>query len=274
MKRILILLTIITFGFSAFAQEATDNTSENPYLPKAGDIAVGIDGSPIFSFIGNMFNGTQNNSLNLGDNTLYFRYYLKDDAAVRFKLRINSDKNVNKYYVQDDAALFNNPLSQAKVEDRFTSNINSHEFSIGYQMFRNYKRLRGFYGADLGFGIFSAKEKYEYGNQMTELNPSPTTHWGSLPVRTLEEKYSRSKSIYAGVFAGAEYYFMPQVCIGAEFGLSYGMTFSGQGSRMQERMVISQHVEEDIEITPGNSNIDLHTRFPYSFGNLYFMIHF
>lgn len=274
MKKIFFSLTLCMFGFAVLAQDTLVSNTNNKYLPKAGDIAVGIDGDPIFTYLGNMFNGTQNNSLNLGDNTLYFRYYLTDDAAVRVKLRINSSKSIDKFYVTDDAAFFADPLSQAKVEDRYTYSYNSHELTVGYQMFRSYKRLRGFYGADLGFGISKSKEIYEYGNQMTDINPTPSTNWGSLGVRTLENNYASTKYISAGVFTGAEYYFMPNVCMGAEFGLAYGYNFSGQSHRVQERMVISQHVKEKIETNAGGSNSNLNTTFPYTFGSFYFMIHF
>lgn len=270
MKKTIIALTIILLGLNVLAQ---DSLVSNKYLPKAGDIAVGIDGDPIFTYVGNMFNGTQNNSLDLGDNTLYFRYYLKSDAAIRVKVRIRSTNSISKYYVQDDAAVFANPLSQAKVEDRYTYATNSHSLTIGYQKFRSFNRLRGFYGVDLGFGIYKSNEKFEYGNKMTELNPTPTSTWGGA-VRTLENYNGVTSSIYAGIFTGAEYFIMPNVCIGAEFGLEYGKSFTGQSHRIQERMVISQRVEEKIETDAGGSYRSLETTFPYTFGSFYFMIHF
>lgn len=273
MKKTIIALTIVFWGLNAIAQDSLVSNKSNKYLPKAGAIAVGFDGDPIFTYVGNMFNGTQNNSLNLGDNTLYFRYYLTDDAAIRVKVRIRSTNEVDKYYVQDDAAVFADPLSRAKVEDRYKYTVNSHDLTLGYQMFRSYNRLRGFYGADLGFGISKVNEKFEYGNKMNELNPTPTSTWGGA-VRTLENYNGTTKSIFAGIFAGAEYYFMPQVCIGAEFGLEYGKSFTGQSHRVQERMVVSQHVEEKIETNAGASYRNLGTTFPYTFGSFYFMIHF
>lgn len=268
------------FGFAAFAQDVPESTETNgsnngkQYLPQAGDIGVGIDGTPIFNYVGNMFNGTTNNSLNLGGNTLYFRYFLADDAAVRFVVSINSNGATDRYYVIDDAAFMLDPLSNKQIEDRYTYKQHSYNMSVGYQKFRGTKRLRGFYGADLGVGFYKYTDKYEYGNLMTVANTSPTTHWGNLGVRTLENKGATSINVHLGAFTGAEYYIMPKFCIGAEMGFVYGYQFEGQSYRTQERMVLTQYVEEEIALSPGETDWSAYTNFPYMYGNLYFMFHF
>jgi len=275
MKKILTVIALTIFGFGAIAQDSLlVSKSGSEILPKKGDIGVGISADPFFQYVGNMFNGNTNNSLNLNDNTLYFRYFIKDDAAVRVALRINSSKDLQNYYVIDDAAKALDPLSLKEVEDRRTSTNNSYELRIGYQQFRGYKRLRGFYGADLGFAYYKSKEKYEYGNTMSELNPSPTTNWGSLSDRTLENNYGAVKRISLGIFTGAEYYIMPKICLGAEFGLHYGMTWEGQSSRNGEKMVVSQLVNYDKTTSGSSKSSNLATDFPYGYGTLYFMFHF
>jgi hypothetical protein len=269
-------------GFVAFAQDETEtygkpSKGDSEYLSQAGDIGLGIDGTPFFDYFGNMFNGTTNNSLNLGTNTLYFRYFLADDAAVRIMLGIRTIHNVSKYYVQDDAAVFVNPLSREQLVDRRTYFGNGYAISAGYQMFRSYKKLRGFFGADLGYTFTKDKYVYEYGNQMTEVNPAPTSYyWGNVSERPLEYNYGANQNISLGIFTGAEYYFLPKVCIGAEFGLTSGISFTGQSFRTQERMVISQHVEEQIATNPPVSSWFVQTLFPYPYfgGTLYFMVHF
>lgn len=280
MKNTLIILLICFLGFSAYAQEEIPVVDQpkpyekNDYLPEAGDIAIGIEATPFFNYIGNMFNGTEDNSLNLNDNTLYFRYYLTKDAAVRFAFQISSDGGNSEYYVRDDAAFFADPLSQDKVIDKYSYTDNYYHLRLGYQMFRNYKRFRGYFGGDLGYQYNKYKESYEYGNNMTELNPSPTNAWGFGTPRRLEDNYGLEQGIGAGAFVGIEYYFLPKVCIGGEFGLSYYYYFEGQSYSTQERMVITQYVVDEIPSDPGDSNWSLQTNFPYYFGNLYFMINF
>jgi len=267
------------FGLGVIAQDSLVSNNGNKYLPKAGDIAVGIDGDPIFTYVGNIFNGTQNNKLNLkDDNTLYFRYYLKDDAAIRIRLRIASTSDIDKYNVIDDAAKFVNPLSNKEVEDRRTIKSNDYELRVGYQQFRGYNRLQGFYGADLGFGYYKYNVKNEYGNKMNEVNPSPSTEIPGIIAgdRVVEQVSNNpSKTISLGVFAGAEYYFMPKVCIGLEFGLSYGKTWFGQEYTKSEHMVGSiLETHDKVDQPAGSSYRSLNTVFPYSYGSFYFMIHF
>lgn len=279
MKKVIIILSIAVLGFSASAQDSlVVNKNGVPVLPKKGDIGIGLEGNPFFNYVGNMFNSNTNNSLNLGDNTLYFRYFLKDDAAVRIRLRIASTSSITNYNVIDDAARAQNPLSNKEVEDRTTIKNNDYELHIGYQQFRGYNRLKGFYGADLGFGYYKLNEKFEYGNKMSELNPAPTT---AIPGITAGDRItervsnSPSKAVSLGVFAGAEYYFMPKICVGLELGLSYGKTWYGQEYTKREHMVGSVvETYDKVDRANGSSYRSLTTQFPYSYGSLYFMIHF
>jgi hypothetical protein len=281
MKKTIIILLICLIGFPVLAQDepVAEPVNEpvvelNDYLPNTGDIAIGLEATPFFNFVGNMFNGTEDNSLDLGDNTLYFRYYLKRDAAIRVAFRINSDGGSSENYVRDDAAFFADPLSQDKVIDKYNYTENNFEIRLGYQMFRNYKRFRGYFGGDLGYQYYKYKYNYEYGNKMTELNPNPTNAWGFGSPRPLEYNYAAEHGIGAGAFVGVEYYFFPKVCIGGEFGLTYYTSFEGQSYRTEERMVITEHVTEEVPTNPGNYDWSLNTNFPYYFGHLYFMINF
>ncbi len=279
MKKTIIVLTLAVLGFSASAQDSlVVNKRGIPVLPKAGDIGIGLDGTPFFDYVGNMFNSNTSNGLNLGDNTLYFRYFLKDDAAVRVRLRIASTSTITNYNVLDDDARAKNPLSNKEVEDRTTVKSNNYDLYVGYQQFRGYNRLRGFYGADLGFGYGKRNYKAEYGNKMNDLNPAPST---AIPGATAGDRIveqvstTPSKAISLGVFAGAEYYFMPRICVGLELGLSYGKTWYGQEYTKREHMVGSiNETYEKVNQAGGDSYRSLTTEFPYSYGNLYFMIHF
>lgn len=280
MKRILITLTACMLGFAAFAQEGSESpepkASNNgkQYLPQAGDFGIGIDGTPVFDYIGNMFNGTTNNALNLNDNTLYFRYFLDDNAAVRARVRINSWSTLDKFIVRDDAAFMVDPLSNKQLEDFRTSSSQTYQLSLGYQMFKGTNRLRGFYGADLGLGYSRSKTTYEYANQMTQANTSPTTFLGNLGTRTLVDKGSPNINVGLGVFTGGEYYIMPKFCVGVEMGFTYYYQYRGQSYATQETMVLTQHVETETVTNPGGTAWNAWTTMPYMYGNLYFMFHF
>ncbi|HNV81493.1 MAG TPA: hypothetical protein PLO02_08585 [Tenuifilaceae bacterium] len=282
MKRILIIITACSLSLFAMAQEeyvsaGKPSKGDSEYLPQAGDLGIGVDGTPFFEYFGNMFNGSGYNNLNLGQNTLYFRYYLTDNSAARLAISILSTKMVDNEYVQNDAAVFVNPLSREQLIDRYTYIENGYGITGGYQMFRSYKRLNGFVGADLGYAFYKDKDLYEYGNQMSVANPTPSTaFFGPTGVRTLERNYGATHTVSIGLFTGAEYYFLPKVCIGGEFGLMSGINFIGQSYRTQERMVISRHVEEQIATEPSEHAWFVATLFPYSYfgGSLYFLVNF
>ena len=279
----IILLSVLSFGVfaqddysAAFEQEQEEQktTQGSKYFPKAGDFGIGFDASPFLYYLGNAFNGTEDNSLNLNDNTLYFRYFLSDNSAARVALRINSTKEVDNRYVRDDAAFMEDPLSQNKVEDRAIYSRNNYELKLGYQVFRGENRLRGFFGADLFLGYSKENNEYEYGNQMTVLNPIPTSAFGSGAERQLTRNYGSEFSVGVGAFTGAEYYFMSKACLGVELGLLYGQSFEGQSNESYETMVESIYVTGDREERPGDRNRSIQNTLPYAYGNLYLMIHF
>lgn len=285
MKRILIIIAACTFGFASFAQDEYEEVARpskaskgnSEYLPSAGDIAVGLDGTPFFDYIGNMFNGSAFNSLNLGDNTLYFRYYLTNTTAARLSVSFYSKHDVSKGYVSDDAALFVDPTSNAQLIDRANYLTNGFKASAGYQINRSYKRLNGYVGADIGYSIHKEKVTYEYGNQMNQLNPTPSTDiWGNAAVRPLVTNRNGFQSFFLGAFIGAEYFFLPKVSIGGEFGVVSGLSFFDQENATIETMVVTQHVEQDIAVAPRKTEGFVSTLFPYPYygGSLYFLVHF
>jgi hypothetical protein len=275
MKKIIISLSILSLLINLKAQDSLLVTKNGSiYMPQKGEIGVGLSAEPFLNYIGNMFNGNTNNSLALNDQELYFRYFIKNDAAIRLNIKIRSSKDVENYYVLDDAAKALDPLSLRQVDDRLTTIDNLYHFSLGYERFKGIKRLRGFYGADLGYSYQKRREKYEYGNQMNQVNPTPTTNWGKLSSRILENNGGQQNVISIGVFAGVEYFFLPKFCIGTELGLIYGKSWESQSYSKGEEMVVSQHVYYDRALSPGNSGFNLTTSFPYSYGNLYLMFHF
>lgn len=277
MKKILLTLSLGIIILAGSAQNdslVTNVVESNNFLPKAGDIAIGVEADPFINFIGNMFNGTSGNSLNLNNNTLYFRYYLSRNAAIRLSLNIAASSDVDKFYVRDDAAVFADPLSKAQVEDQYITSDRNYNVRLGYQKFYNYSRFRAYYGGDLGYQYSRFKEEYQYGNEMTTLNTSPTTNWGSLATRDLEINNAAVHGIGLNGFVGAEYYFLPKICIGGELGLSYYYGFQGQSHKTQETMVLTQHVEQEIATSPGDVSTSFNSNYPYYFGNLYIMFHF
>lgn len=282
MKRFISLIIAGLLILPAMAQDYVQSEEEEAprktsnYFPERGDMGIGFDATPFLDYAGNMFNGTTNNSLNLGDNTLYFRYFLDNSSAVRAALRINSNKNVNKQFIDDDAAQMEDPLSEKQLEDHEITTNNQYELKLGYQMFRGENRLRGFYGADVFLRYQKSVTEYEYGNEMTVENPEPSANFvGFNPAqRDLERNNGTEFSFGLGAFCGAEYYLMPKVALGTELGVIYARSSRGQSSRTYEEMIGSELEISDEQLNPGNRNRSFFTTFPYGYGSLYLVVHF
>jgi hypothetical protein len=278
MKKIALLLILALFSINIYAQDEENQKSASDYLPTAGNFGVGVDATPFLNYIGNAFNGTQNNSLNFGSTHLFFKYFLSDNSSIRLKLDLYNSTTFNKNYSRDDAAFLVDPLTKAQVEDLYTSYSKNNFFSLGYQMYVGENRLRGFFGADLGYGFNSSKVLYQYGNTMNGDNPAPTTNLGlgqfNPTERNLLYRSGTTHTIGFGVFTGAEYYIMPKFSIGLEVGISFRMSSTTQGYRQYETMLNNTRLEMDEALYPNQKGFNLSDQTPYSYGNLFLMFHF
>lgn len=274
MRKILIITTILVSSIGIKAQETTPAPSGSNRLPVAGDIAFGIDALPYLNYIGNIFNNTVNNTLALGSNNIYIRYFLADDMAVRAIISVVDNVTQNRTYVRDDAAVFVNPLSQDKVIDIQRNHNQNYGLTLGIMKTRGYERVRGIYGAQLRYAFGRNKFSYEYGNEMTVANPAPSSIWGNVTERTLETDNGIIQSVGGGVFLGVEYFFLPKVCIGGEASLMINYTWGSQGNTKTELIQNGARFERDQPITPGNRNFNITTFRPATYGGLYLMFHF
>ena len=130
-KVILSVLLMAFMGTTLLAQEETKK-KRTLELPKAGDIALGIDVVPMFKYVGNFFNGTTDNAYNTfgGESAITFdnpinnptvsimgKYMITDTWAARLNVGILYTHKNTRTYKQNDAALLEDPLSLAKVVD-------------------------------------------------------------------------------------------------------------------------------------------------------------
>ena len=193
MKKILLsAVAVLAFSF-ANAQELVSSKGEN-YLPKQGDWSIGFNANSALSFVGNAFNGNNNNSVNFNSND-----------ATKLPGFDKSVSFVGKNFTSDTTA------------DRYTANLlfafekqkdvdatNSFGLLAGYgkEWRKGVTRLQGFYGVDglLGFGI--------------------------------PEKNAFSFLVGAQAFAGAEYFIFPKVGLGAQYTFPVTISYekSGEGA--------------------------------------------
>ncbi len=239
MKKIILSIGLcLCVGFAAMAQES--DQSENPaflskrgvpLLPKAGDFAIGIDATPFLKYVGNFFNQAGTNEAPLFNgvsNTIYGKYFLEDDRAIRAKLSLGIGSDQMKGVVPNDEARANDPLNTtATTVDVLKNNYTNVELRVGYEFRRGHGRVQGFYGGEVGFGYGTSKQTYEWSNPMTSLNQRPSSYnfnngnIGTPATRPTESKGGAAIAASIAGFAGVEFFIAPQFSIGGEFNLGF-----------------------------------------------------
>lgn len=296
MKKNVLLAAALMTSMFAVAQEAA-STEEvvgrkgQPVLPKAGDIALGFNAFPVIDMlvqaakIGSNSNTNQNSAntvqftQNAGQN-IVGKYFLDATSAVRFRFGLNSTVRTDRNLVQDSKALYDATLSNIpeevreasllRVEDVRYNKTNQFTLALGYEKRRGYRRLVGFYGAEIGFSRANAKAEYSYGNDFSDqFDTQFTTDFGSpfggftsvstqgynsnLVSRPNSVKVSGAWAFGARGFIGVEYFVFPKISVAAEYGFGYSFGATKRLTRTQETylqgstgaMVVK---EEEIEI--------------------------
>jgi hypothetical protein len=243
---ILVLMAFVSIVGTANAQ-VEQITSKNgvPVLPEAGAFAIGFDALPFLRFAGNMFNGNTNNSPFAGfanqggagaGGTLYGKYFLSETSAIRGRFSINQStvQNVNRVILDGQAV----PQSNIEVEDELITNNFGLQLGGGMEFRRGKGRLMGVYGGEAMIGLNTSNESYTYGNLITADNQAPTTtNFGGNLVgnsRVTSRTNPNSFSLSAMGFAGVEYFFAPQISIGAEFTLGIRYTGTNRSEVVRE----------------------------------------
>jgi hypothetical protein len=282
MKKIVLTTIFLFILLSGFAQEKNDSILRSkrgiPILPVKGDWAIGADVVPYLTYLGIIFNNTSADSLDLSTQTIYARYFLSDNIAVRALFGIDRTTTFQREYVQDDAAVFVDPLSRVQTEDSKKSDLNYYALDLGIQVFRGYGRLKGFYGAHLGASMTFLNEFYSYGNPITGFNTTPSSIFSYTAdgSRKLNEDGGINYALGGGVIAGIEYYFLPKACIGGEITLSVIYCWKTQGDSNYEHWNGSKVENYDIAQYPeGPTGASVYTLRPANFSpGLYLMFHF
>ncbi|MCW3807192.1 hypothetical protein [Plebeiibacterium marinum] len=273
-KSTIVAALALLFTCSIMAQNNTiQNKHGIAYLPQAYDWAIGADASPYLEYLGNLFNGTENNELDLGNQNLYFRYYITNKSAIRINLSIGNSTNKEFYYINNEANI--DPLNMYNmVEDMKKTQKNSYSVLIGLQKSRGYGRLKGFYGLQVGYQYSKESIFYEYGNAFSAANQTPGNYWDFETSRPTEINKGKSNGITGGGFVGVEFYILPKICIGGECSLMYTKTWQSQSYSTFEQWSNDRVISVDIPETPGNKTSNLETARPATYSGLYLMFHF
>ena len=244
MKNLFLSVAVVLSASASFSQE------EKNYLPEAGDWAVGIDATPFLNYAGNLLGGGNSapawNALT--SQVITGKYFIDANTAYRGSLRLGFLSNSASAMIGDATPNVNDglvyPELPAMVEDYAKFSDMNVTLGFGMEKRRGFGRLQGYYGAELGIGMSSSSESYKYGNDAvggTAVNATNTTDWGQLgqdawgnDARITEVNSGTAFFIGARAFIGAEYFVMPRLAVGGEFGWGLGFGTNGTSSVTME----------------------------------------
>lgn len=274
MKRSITIIALALVATGAFAQDLTSKKGE-PMLPEAGDWALGIDASPFLNYAGNFFgksasNGSPTVNFLSTNNAITGKYFTDASTAYRASLRIGFGSNTSRDMVADRSASLtpaNYPTVDPMKENVWKHSSTNIGLSGGMEMRKGKTRLQGYYGGELGFFISTSKDKFTYGNALSTstTNPVDVTNAdafsgagninSSLPAtgvnglaRATERKNGTTFSFGVRGFIGVEYFILPKISLGGEFGWGLGLSTTGKSTTTYESVGNTS--------TPGNVKED------------------
>lgn len=274
MKRSITVIALALVCSGAFAQDLTSKKGE-PMLPEAGDWGLGVDATPFLNYAGNFFGKSTSNSAPTfnflsGVNTITGKYFKDASNAYRGSLRIGFGSNTSRNMVADRSASLT-PASYPSVDPmkenfwkRSSTNIG---LSAGMEMRKGKTRLQGYYGGELGIFLSNSSDKFTYGNALSTSTTNPVdvsnadsfsgagNVSSSVPVtgmngmaRVTERKNGSTFSFGVRGLIGVEYFILPKISLGGEFGWGIGLSTSGKSTTTYESVGNTS--------TPGNTQPD------------------
>ena len=131
----------------------------------------------------------------------------------------------------NEVDMTSNELKEVGTVDSTVSRF-AMNFWVGKEWRRGSTRLQGVYGAEAGLGFSSpTKTSVEYsltGEQMYRDQSN------SVDERLTERKTGSSFMLGARVFIGVEYFILPKISLGAEYGWGLALTSQGADSKTTE----------------------------------------
>lgn len=245
MKKIITIASLLAVSLAANAQEvivATPVPVTRAYKPVAGDVLAEI---------GFLAGGIGTNPTSLSGSPfstdvvfvpqLKFRYFLQDQIALRVGFNYTQNSNTDRFYGADPGS-----------EKGFARDASSlFGLNAGIEKhFSGTGRLSTYVGADIAFQKVSASTKWENtadGSTFSDGDTRKTRGYNDAGV-------NGSTGFGLRAVAGADYYFVEKVYLGAEFG--WGFIASKESKTKTEETVGGVTTDPvETESTGGSFNL-------------------
>lgn len=265
MKKLILIPALLALPFIYSAQQDSVLKSKKGklILPERHDFAMGISANSVFNYLGNLLSSSGNNSLNLNlinGNQLYGKFFLDKRNALRLRANLSmNEATINNKLPSDlDAS------GATLVTDTRVSKNNSYFVAIGYERRRGTGRLQFLGGAEIFTQRTIQNTKMSYGNAISNFNTNPTTtnfnttgtfNTYRVNSRTLRNNYDSGMGLGLRAFVGLEYFILPKISVGGEFGIAGQMLQKGSTTFSTESWNFSKNTvtQTDLKSTSKQS---------------------
>ena len=207
MKKIFMALAALAVFTTANAQ-----TQEKWYGSKEGGFAITFNANPVLNYVGNMFNGTQNNSVSEfngvdgfnGGVSITGKYFLKDNLALDLGFGVNDNYNVTNNY--NDATDVEKVTSYRRV----ATTAFFAKAGAEYRLFPG-KRLQPLFGA----AVFYQHTNAWNFTKVTDGDNKDKTIYNN----TISAAGGATNAVGLIFNVGVEYFIIPQISLGANIDL-------------------------------------------------------
>jgi len=297
MKKLCLTVLVAFAVITVTNAQELKSKKDVPFLPEAGDYALGIDATPFFTYFGSIISNNSGATaptwgyLNGIQKTIMGKYYVDATTAYRAQIRLGllgSQSESNMVTDRGNATVPTYPTMNALKENKWKNSNTNIGIGVGLEKRRGKGLLQGYYGAGINIFYSNSKDKFTYGNALAPTgspavvvsttddsfsgasNITTDTYGGD--ARITERKNGSSLSLGLGVFVGAEYFILPKVSFGGEFGFGLGLVKNGKSSETYEST-------GGAPLTVGTQTIDGANSGSTSFdnnltGKLYLLFHF
>lgn len=233
-RKALFVAALVGLGSFANAQTTqVTNEAGTVVTPEAGDWALGFDATPVFNYVGNMFNGSTGNSISTNfanmNQAIYGKMFIDENTAYRASVRL--------MYASGSQDMLQDTASTVMTPSYVTNSVKQSGAGVvlgaGIEKRRGHGRLQGYYGGEamITLGGTTPNMKYTYELEMDSANVDDGYVASS---RTISSKAGSTFGIGVRGFIGAEYFFLPKISLGAEFGWGLGWSTTGGGETVTE----------------------------------------
>lgn len=201
--------------------------------------------------------------------TITGKYFVDATKAYRGSVRIGFTGNTVREMEADRMKTANSatangfPDASTMVENTWKRSTTAIGLAAGMEMRKGKTRLQGYYGGEAGIYFSSSKDVYTYGNALAvNLTPTGPGQSDNVDVTTADEvggsgNVVTSVGIFQGAaageqariterkngstfsfgvrgFIGAEYFILPKISLGGEFGWGLGISTTGKTTTSYE----------------------------------------